>query len=158
MKIIYHCFGGSHSSVTAAAIHVGLLSSSAIPRGDQLMQVPYFDGQEKEDHGEFKYIGTDEFGNQVYVVGKRNLGEMFEPMMYGIGRLYGVSGKDVILVDTMPYVNWMMVVGGFLSRRLGLVRLGRPLVIWGTQQAFANFANMVETLKTKLRSGQVMAQ
>ncbi|HBC94637.1 MAG TPA: hypothetical protein DCZ10_17500, partial [Pelotomaculum sp.] len=25
MKVIYHCHGGTHSSVTAAAIHLGML-------------------------------------------------------------------------------------------------------------------------------------
>ncbi|HPZ72110.1 MAG TPA: DUF3189 family protein, partial [Peptococcaceae bacterium] len=25
MKIIYNCYGGAHSSVTAAALHLGLL-------------------------------------------------------------------------------------------------------------------------------------
>jgi len=31
MKIIYHCFGGSHSSVLAAALHLGIIDKNKVP-------------------------------------------------------------------------------------------------------------------------------
>jgi hypothetical protein len=34
MKIIYHCYGGTHSSVIAAAIHLGLLPEDRVPGGN----------------------------------------------------------------------------------------------------------------------------
>ena len=43
MKIIYHCYGGSHSSVIAAALHLGLLAKDRIPNETELMAIPYFD-------------------------------------------------------------------------------------------------------------------
>ncbi|HEX3010797.1 MAG TPA: DUF3189 family protein, partial [Syntrophomonadaceae bacterium] len=39
MKIIYHCFGGSHSSVTAAAIHLGLIEKHRPPSMEELMSL-----------------------------------------------------------------------------------------------------------------------
>jgi xylulokinase len=42
MKIIYHCYGGSHSSVLAAAIHTGRLNPERLPTGEELMALPYF--------------------------------------------------------------------------------------------------------------------
>jgi hypothetical protein len=71
MKIIYHCFGGSHSSVTAAALHLGMLDKTRIPTREQLMDVPYYDKTSDEDFGSIRYMGTDEFGHDVYVLGKK---------------------------------------------------------------------------------------
>lgn len=148
MKIVYHCFGGSHSSVTAAAIHLGILSSSRLPTVAELLRVPFFDEQLAENHGIFHFIGDDEFGNQVYIVGRRNLGRFFEPLMYGIARTMGISDNELLFVNTMPCVNWLMVVGGFLSRRLRLVPVGRPIVLEGTRRSFHNFVKLVDAVKT----------
>jgi len=148
LKIIYNCFGGSHSSVTAAAMHLGQISESRIPTGEQLTQIPYFDTQLAEDHGEFKYMGDDNLGNQIYIVGRRNLGPMFEPMLHGIAKIFGIPSDDYLVINTMPCVNWIMVVGGILSRKLGVISLGRPIVIYGTQQAHGNFVKLVNRIKT----------
>ena len=43
MKIIYHCFGGSHSSVSAAALHLGLLDRQRTPTEEELVRIPYYD-------------------------------------------------------------------------------------------------------------------
>ncbi|MBO8168352.1 MAG: DUF3189 family protein [Thermoanaerobacteraceae bacterium] len=150
MKIIYNCFGGSHSSVTAAAMHLGLISENRVPTAEELKAIPYFDEQLAEDHGDFKYMGEDEQGNQVYVVGRRNLGSLFEPLIHGIARIFSISPKEYLIVNTMPCVNWIMVLGGILSRKLGMVSLGRPIVIYGTQQAHGNFVKLVNRVKTTI--------
>ncbi|HCX78095.1 MAG TPA: hypothetical protein DG577_01645, partial [Firmicutes bacterium] len=43
--MIYHCYGGAHSSVTAAAVHVGLLARDKTPSRLELVSLPYFDAQ-----------------------------------------------------------------------------------------------------------------
>ncbi|MHB1127294.1 MAG: DUF3189 family protein [Bacillota bacterium] len=149
MKIVYHCFGGSHSSVVSAAIHVGLLSSSRIPTAQELIQLPHFDKQTEEEHGEFKMMGKDEYGNEVYICGKRKLHKMFEPMVYGLAKIFSVPEEDILLVDTLPYINWVMMIGGYTSRALGLVTLGRPIVTWATRQVFWDFVTLVDTVKVK---------
>ncbi len=150
MKIIYHCFGGSHSSVTAAALHLGLIPETRLPKAGELKQIPYFDRQLVEDHGDFKYMGADSEGNEVYIVGKRNLGPMFEPLIRGLARVFSIPQDDLLIVDTMSCVNWLMVVGGILSRRLGIVCVGRPIVIFGTRQSHANFVKLVDQVKTTI--------
>ena len=54
-----------------------------------------------------------------------------------------------MFINTMPYVNIWMVIGGFLSRRLGWKALGRPLVIYGTKQAYWKFIHLINLVKDK---------
>ena len=136
MKIIYHCYGGSHSSVTAAAIHLGLLSADKIPSGDELKNIPFYDRQVGNDHGLLRYMGNDEHGNQVYIIGRRNSSRILENMYQGLLQIYGINQREVLTVNVMPYVNWRMVIGGFLSRKVGFIRLGRPIVGIGTRDAY----------------------
>ena len=147
MKILYHCYGGSHSSVTAAAIHLGMLPSYRVPTAKEFMQVPYFDVQLQEEHGEFKFMGQDEFENDIYIMGRRNLGPLLQPLLEGVADILAISRSELLLVDSLPSVNNLMRIGGFLSRRMGWVLLGRPLVILGTQAAYWDFVNVVQTVK-----------
>lgn len=155
MKIIYCCYGGSHSSVTAAAIHLGLLPLTRKPTGSELLSVPYYDMQTAKDHGCFRHMGNDEYGNQVYIIGKHNLGKHFEAIMRQVAEAFGLAQEDFVMVDTMPYVNITMMIGGFTSRRLGMVALGRPIVILGTQNAYFKLAAMVHRIKITVASGRI---
>lgn len=149
MKIIYHCFGGSHSSVTAAAIHLGLLPTSRTPSYQEFMALPYFDKTPGEVYGVIRLMGQTREGDEVYALGKKNLGRRLNQVFLGIAELMGVEDQ-VIAVNTMPYVNIIMMLGGFLSRRLGIVFLGRPILIWGTRLAFPDLVGVVKTIKTKM--------
>jgi Protein of unknown function (DUF3189). len=148
MKIIYHCFGGSHSSVTAAALHLGMLKKNRIPTPDDLIKIPYFDKTNDSDFGSIRYMGTDEFGNEVYVLGKKSLGNRFGSILLGVAAILGKQ-DELLVVNCMDLVNWSMKLGGFTSRRLGLVALGRPVVSWGTGKAFGQLVNLVEITRVK---------
>jgi len=143
MKIIYHCFGGSHSSVTAAALHLGLLNRNQTPTAEELMEIPYYDKTSDSDFGSIRFMGTDEFGNDIYVLGKKSLGNRFSSILMGVAEIIGKQ-DDLIVVNCMNIVNWSMKLGGFTSRRLGLVAVGRPVVSWGTRKAFSQLVNLVE--------------
>ncbi|MDN5345312.1 MAG: hypothetical protein PWQ18_1426 [Clostridia bacterium] len=143
MIIVYHCFGGSHSSVTAAAIHLGLLSPYRLPTAEELLALPYFDGRSKGEEGELKYMGTDIYGNRVYAAGKKNLGHRFEALLYDLATILGLPRQEILLFNTSPMVNLLMRLGGFTSRRLGLTGPGRPVVIYGTRRAFFHLVQFV---------------
>lgn len=149
MKIIYHCYGGSHSSVTAAALHLGMLPSDKLPSLDMFMQIPYFDGQINKDHGYLRFMGNDEDGHQIYIVGRRNFATVLENCYYDLEKLFGFKDK-ILLIDVMPYVNWYMVVGGTASRKFGWVSIGRPIVLKGVQHAFFKIAALVDEIKLKI--------
>ncbi len=144
MKVIYYCYGGSHSSVTAAAIHLGLLKER--PSYHQLLDIPYFDYQTKYQHGIIRCLGVDGNGTEVFFVGRRNY-KAFEQLVLSIADLLGTPRSELILVNTLPCTNWLMVIGGLLSRGLGLVSLGRPIVAWGTIMAFPRFTSLVKEVK-----------
>jgi len=149
MKVIYHCFGGSHSSVTAAALHIGLIGKNRPPTMEELMALPYFDKTNNEDFGSIRFMGCDEYGNEVYVLGKKSLGDRYSNVLMGIAEILGAKDQ-VIAVNCMNRVNWAMKLGGFTSRRIGMVSLGRPVLSVGTRNAFFNLVNLVEITRLKI--------
>lgn len=151
MKFIYNCFGGSHSSITAASIHLGLLSENRAATDEELLSLPLFDAQVNADHGRIRFMGWDEKGNEVYITSKRNLQDKYGNIMQCILEAAGRKDliKEVVFINTMPYVNIFMVIGGFLSRRWGSSRLGRRIVCYGTRQSYFKFALLVRQLKEK---------
>lgn len=150
MKVIYHCYGGSHSSVTVAGIHLGLLPRDRIPSFWELLRVPHFDGNGPSAPGRFYFMGRDWRGNEVYVLGKRTLGQKFNLLLHKVADLFSCSGHFYPF-DTTAFLNPLMVLGGFLSRRLKLVSLGRPLVVLGTQLAYFKFIQLVDQIEEKIR-------
>lgn len=149
MKIIYHCFGGSHSSVLASAIHLGLIDKSRLPTMEEMMAIPYYDKTSDADFGSIRFMGIDEFKNEIYVLGKKSMGKRYANILLGIADILGVSDK-LISVNCMNQVNWSMKIGGFTSRRMGLEWLGRPVLGSGSRDAFFNLVNLVEY--TRLQS------
>ncbi len=143
MNIIYHCFGGAHSSVTAAALHLGLLPKDRLPTLQELMAIPYFDNTDNSNFGSIRFMGLDEYKNAIYVLGKKSLGDRYINIIHGIAEIMGVR-HQVLAVNTMPHVNWVMKIGGFISRRVGMVFIGRPLVGLGTRKAYWALVNLVE--------------
>lgn len=123
--------------MVAAAVHLGLLPPDRPPSPDELWSVRYFDKQDAADAGRIRLMGTDAKGNRVYILGRRNDIKVITRAVAGVSRLMGIWRKDeVLFVDTLPCVNWFMRIGGFLSRAARFKRLGRPIVIYGTQRAY----------------------
>lgn len=119
------------------------------------MEIPYYDKTSDSDFGSIRFMGTDEFGNDIYVLGKKSLGNRFSSILMGVAEILGKQ-DDLIVVNCMDLVNWSMKLGGFTSRRLGLVALGRPVVSWGTRKAFSQLVNLVEI--TRLKSKKCESQ
>ncbi|MGE5454957.1 MAG: DUF3189 family protein, partial [Methylocystaceae bacterium] len=143
VKIIYHCYGGSHSSVLAANIHVGNLRSDSFPNYRELFKLPYFDRTDNNDFGLIKLVGFDEWGNQVYSLGQMHLGKRFHPIMESLLSITGTQ-ENIAIMGTMPHVNWLMMIGGNLSRKRSLPWLGRPILYCGTWLAYQRLVKVVK--------------
>lgn len=158
MQVIYYCYGGTHSSPIAAALHIGLLSPDRLPTKEELLQLPWFDQVTTAQRGKLFLVGKDEAGNAVYVCGRgaEKLG-ITQAVMSGYV-LGGGRVQELYFVDTMPAVNILMRLGGYLSRRLGLVFLGRPLVACGAQLAFPKLVRIVEEAKAHFAQTQGSTQ
>lgn len=147
MKIIYHCYGGSHSSVTAASIHLGLLPEDRVPGREMFWNLQLFDRQEADQQGHIYFVGVDEHGHDIYLTARRNKPQILENVFAGLTEIFALPRQDYILVDAMHSVNSLMKLGGFLSRRWGLVSLGRPIVTIGTQIAYFRLVHLVQKVK-----------
>lgn len=144
---IYHCYGGSHSSVTAAAVHVGLLDPGSLPTKQVLLSLPYFDTQKSDDHGVLQYLGEDEEGNLVFSVGLETSAKQIIAALSNLLAITKAQGPRLIFVPTMPAVNRWMKLGGVCSRVLGLKGIGRPLLAYGTRQAYPEIVKLAHRAK-----------
>ncbi|NMB13289.1 MAG: DUF3189 family protein [Firmicutes bacterium] len=152
MQIVYACYGGAHSSPMAAAIHVGRLWGDPLPSLTDIQNLLYFDMIGDEDRGRVFPVGIDEFGNHVYMLGR---GSDERSILQAVKSGYILAGGDprqLLFVNTLQAVNWQMRVGGFLSRRLGLVSIGRPLVTRGARRAYRKLAQIVANTKASCQS------
>lgn len=149
MKIIYHCWGGSHSSVVCAAIHLGSLPRDRVPSAAELRSVPQFDNQTRRDHGRIIRMGRDEAGNDVYFLGRRSNGPVIDRILPGMAGALGLPAGEIVTLNTMPYVNVLMVIGGTMSRALGIIWPGRAIVTYGTRVAHRQLCHAVDKMKDK---------
>ncbi|MBS4534261.1 DUF3189 family protein [Clostridium sp. D2Q-14] len=150
MDIIYHCVGGTHSSVIAASIHLGMLPNKEKPKLKEIINFPFFDRLKKEEQGKIILRGIDEKGNKIYTISRQFVPELVIPAIIDSYKIAGGNLNNLILVNTMSSVNFLMKIGGFSSRRLGLVSFGRPIVAKGTLKAYEDIIKIVKDTKSKI--------
>lgn len=126
---------------------MGLLPSHRLPTTREILALPYYDQQVAGDHGKFFLMGRDEQENDVYIIGKHNLSKQFEKIIRQVSALFDLPQDEFMIIDTMPYVNVTMMIGGYTSRRLGCPRIGRPIVVQGTKKAFWKLVSVVNRIQ-----------
>ena len=152
MKVFYCCYGSAHTSVVAASIHLGLLPKDKIPVSKEFTILPHYDETESFEIGTPFFMGKDEFEADVYIIGMINQRDLIKNTIRSYLRHCGINDKDILMVDTLKGIGIMTKIGGFASRRLGLIKIGRPLTIWGIQQRYIGFVNLVNNVKAKQRN------
>jgi hypothetical protein len=143
--------------VVAAGVHLGQVPTDRIPTAAEFQRLNLFDVTVGKDHGLIRFMGRDEYGNEIYTMGRRNAGKQISGVLCGLAAIIGAPG-DLVMVDVLAYVNWLMMVGGYTSRKLGLVKLGRPVVIWGVQRFFWDIVNVVMKIKLTVASDNLLVQ
>ncbi len=151
MIIIYHCYGSAHTSVIASAIHLGLLPANRVPTSQEILTLPYYDQINNEQIGNPYYIGKDEFNSRVYILGLANNKDVVIRSIFSLLKIYGIPSRQLLMVDSLVEIHYLTRIGGFLSRRLGLVKLGRPLTVKGIQSGYFPFVRLVNEVKKKLK-------
>lgn len=151
MKVIYCCYGSSHSSVVAAAIHLGNLPAHTVPYSRDIIDLPYYDKATTDELGACIYMGTDDAGCDVYILGMGPARKIIRRAVESIFELCGVSRDSYMLVDTLTSIGVITKIGGFLSRRIGLTGIGRPMTVWGIRRAYLHLASIVEDVKSDPR-------
>ena len=152
MIIIFQCYGGTHTSVVAASLYAGLISRTHPPEYSVLCSLPYFDRVNSKEVGALYRIGCDACGNPVFALGSRGHAAQMRLLMAAFLLLYGTPPAEVAVIDCMRYIPLVTRAGGFISRRLGMPALGRPLVCLGLRRVFPGLLRLVESFEKDPRS------
>lgn len=150
MKIIYSCYGGAHSSIVASAIHVGYLPIDRVPTGEEILNIPYYDQSPKESRGIPIYMGTDTELRKIYALGMGPYRSEYTKIAYNFAfQLVGENKEDIRIINVVPLLSFSVKLGGFISRRVGLIKLGRPLTISGIRKRYDLFIRLVKDVKKR---------
>lgn len=153
MIFIYNCYGGTHSSSLASAVHLKKLPSDRVPTKAEILGADYFNKLTSRDMGKIIYRGTDEEGNKVYSIGRGTSRVLIPCLAYFVELIrkdYGFKEK-VIFSNMSPTVPPAMTVGGFLSRCLGIHFIGVPLLVIGARQSYRQVVELVNKTKEAAR-------
>ena len=150
MKIIYTCYGAAHSSIVASAIHMGYLPIDRHPTKEEILSIPYYDQSPKESRGTPIYIGTDENLRKVYVVGMGPYRREYTEILYNYAfQINKDEKKNIQIINVTPLLRFSVKLGGFLSRRVGLIKLGRPMTVVGILKNYDLFVDLVNDVKKR---------
>lgn len=147
MKIIYYCYGSAHSSVVAASIHLGLLPDKRKPKPSHFKHLPHYDKTEQFEIGTPFFMGIDEFNSEIYILGMASERLLIKRAIVSFLEHLNVSCQEYMMIDTLKIINTVTKLGGFISRRLGFVSIGRPLTILGILQKYDDFIKLVDDVK-----------
>ncbi|MDK2882473.1 MAG: hypothetical protein PWP58_809 [Bacillota bacterium] len=148
MIIFYCCYGRAHSSVAAAALHLGWLNPWDAS-GEDIVRLPYFDRASTKDFGVPLALAQDNQGNQVFILGHGPAGKLVERALRSTLEHCGWPPDEILFVRTDECLNIWTRIGGFLSRRLGLVFAGRTLAAYGIRRSLPCLARCVASVRKK---------
>lgn len=149
MRVFYQCFGRAHTSVLAAHIHLGNLPCGNTPSVAEIMALPFFDQASKADLGRPLFFGRDPDGHEIYAIG---FGFAIGEGLSAIHSVFRRAGVELpLVVNTLKGLGILARVGGCLSRELGLVALGRPIVAHGILGIYRDLLLKVAAVKEFLK-------
>jgi hypothetical protein len=120
--VIYACYAGTHSSILAASVHLGIVDN-----GTPICDLPYFDRRRTAEIGVPVFMGKDCSGAEVYALGT---GWLSAPLERAVCDLIELScpNVSVCICSVRGLLDFRARVGGFASRRCSLVFPGRNLI------------------------------
>lgn len=146
MVIIYNCYGGTHSSILASAIHLKKLPVNRIPTKDEILNTEYFNRLSYKDMGRLIFHGSDDSGNRIFTIG-RGTSKALVPAMRNLAialcRDKNID-ENFLFVNCSPTVHPLMTIGGFFSRALHIDFIGVPLLTVGARRTYYNITALVE--------------
>lgn len=149
MIYIYYDYGGTHTTVLAAAYHLKKLPTDRKLTKEEILNTEDFNKLTTDDFGKIKYRGADADGNNVYTVGKGSskvVPKIFKNLSFLLQEKY--QGKEKIIFScTSPTVPFAMTMGGLFSRRLKIDFIGVPLLVSGAKTCCGDIIQLVEKTK-----------
>lgn len=152
MRLFYCCYGSAHSSVTAANIHLGHLPGNRRATLGEILHQPLFDRAADYEVGIPREMGTDERGNEILVLGLAGGRQAMVQALTDFLTALGIQRSQAIFCDALQHAGVLMRIGGYCSRRLGWVWLGRPLCAGGVFK-YPRFVHHVRQVRELCRPG-----
>jgi len=122
-RVFYCCYAGTHASVVAGWYHLGFRPSTY----ESLADLPYFDRRLTGEIGIPVFLGRDSFGADVYALGTGAGAKNLEmSLVFAISQRFPQA--RVLFFNVRALLDVRSRIGGFLSRRVGMVGPGRCLV------------------------------
>ena len=149
MKLFYFCYGRSHSSVIAGYIHLQKLPLDRIPSIQEILAIPEFDQANPRDFGVSYFLGRDTGDNEVYIIGFGKDHQFALQTIHYILIDRGYNPLDWHFFNALDQIGTLTRIGGYLSRRLKLITLGRHLAALGIQKSYSQLVKLVESVKEK---------
>ncbi|RBW67290.1 DUF3189 family protein [Bacillus taeanensis] len=149
MIFVYNCYGGTHSSVLAAAYHLKKLPEDREPTKEEVLHVDIFNKLTHKDMGKLIFHGKDENQHSVYTIG-RGRSKALIPALKNLSVVLQAPHKEkerIIFSNTSPTVPIAMTIGGFFSRGLKIDAIGVPLLVIGAKQAHFDLIRLVHHTK-----------
>jgi hypothetical protein len=148
MKLFYYCYGRAHSSVIAGSIHLNKLPADRIPSVKEILAIPEFDRNDSGNFGEPYFLGQDERGNDVFIIGFGGEASLaLQTICFLLERLEDPA--EWKFYNSLNSIGWLAKMGGFISKRLKLVTVGRYLAALGIQKSYFNLVELVKMVKEK---------
>ncbi|HZK34949.1 MAG TPA: DUF3189 family protein, partial [Bacillota bacterium] len=101
MKLVYYCYGGAHTSVTCASIHLDYLPMDKVPKAEEFNKVPFYDKMDNDKLGTPVYVGRDELGIDIYIMGMKNSSSVIIPTIKSYLNFCGDLQKDLVFVNAL---------------------------------------------------------
>lgn len=150
--VVYHCFGGTHSSIIAVNLHLGILPWEKLPQKEEFLALTHFDQLANHQFGTVMPHGKDEGGNLICSLARRGQGQLAENILSSLSALLGAQVKPV---NALTPLGSVARVGGFLSRRWGIVGFGRSLLLTDCLKAYPRFQELVGNTREELGLGRL---
>jgi hypothetical protein len=148
MKLLfYHCYGGAHTSITCASIHLNYLPYDRIPEIYEFKAIPFYDKMDNKNLGTPVYMGQDDMGWNIYVVGMKDGKDVVIPAINSYLNTSGISLREILFISALVKLHPITAIGGIISRRLGMAFAGRPMTIWGIRRSYPILVDLVTRVK-----------
>lgn len=121
-RVLYSCYAGTHSSVLAASLHLGLLDCQR-----RVCDLPFFDRRVSAEIGVPALVGVDQHGSEVYAMGTGWLSARLEKPLCDLIEVAS-PGARACVCSVRGFLDLTARVGGFVSRRCHMVWPGRELI------------------------------
>ena len=95
-------------------------------------------------------MGQDEKGHEIFIMGCKNAGYIVERALINFCKIK-VNPDEIMIVDTVPCLNILMRVGGFISGACTW-KLWAGFLIPGCRIAFNKIVKVVNRVKNKKAS------